>query len=175
MKYYNNKMNDNNLEVYGISQDPFTKDCFIVFQDGFCEKCCEQYVDIENKWCKSCQISNLKENFTSWSSGNKQVDNLVQEIQLNVNKSSDIVFEWIPYDQFSDTKEIGKGGFATVYSAKWIRSEIVDSDENESTFVQKATDKVVALKCLYKSQNITNEFLNEVRELRNLIFNNSFL
>ena len=28
-------------------------------------------------------------------------------------------FEWIPYNQFGNIEEIGKGGFATVYSAIW--------------------------------------------------------
>ena len=40
-------------------------------------------------------------------------------MQLKIDSLSDIVFEWIPYDQFSDIKEIGRGGFATVYSAIW--------------------------------------------------------
>ncbi|GBB84827.1 hypothetical protein RclHR1_01140016 [Rhizophagus clarus] len=146
MKYYNNNMNYCNLKVYGISQDLVTRNCFIIFQDGFCEKCNEQYADIEYKWCKYCQISNLKEDFTNWTSGNKQIDDLIQEIRLKINKSGDIIIEWIPYEQFSDIKEIGKGGFARVYSARWAK-----------------TDKLVALKCLYNSQNITNEFLNEIR------------
>ncbi|PKC68446.1 hypothetical protein RhiirA1_457199 [Rhizophagus irregularis] len=171
IKHYNN-MDNNSLEVYGISQNPFTKECFIIFQDGFCEKCNEQYADIENKWCKKCQISNLKENFTRWTSGNKQIDALVQEIQVKVNKSSDIIFEWIPYDQFNDIKEIGEGGFAKVYSAKWIHSEIVELDEDDTFSINKATDKMVALKCLYNSQNITNEFLNEIRAYS---IDNSFL
>ena len=32
---------------------------------------------------------------------------------------SDIRFGWIPYNQFSNIIEIGKSGFATVYSAIW--------------------------------------------------------
>ena len=40
-------------------------------------------------------------------------------MQLKIDKYSDIIFEWIPYNQFSDIKEIGRGGFATVYSAIW--------------------------------------------------------
>ena len=40
-------------------------------------------------------------------------------MQLKIDYYEDIVFEWIPYNQFSDIEEIGRGGFATVYSAIW--------------------------------------------------------
>ncbi|RIA85657.1 kinase-like domain-containing protein [Glomus cerebriforme] len=38
-------------------------------------------------------------------------------MQLKINSPFDIAFEWIPYSQFSEIIEIGKGGFSTVYSA----------------------------------------------------------
>src|SRR5437764_7554181 len=82
----------------------------------FCKKCGEE---IYYKWCKPCQIDNLKGNFTNWTSGNEKIDNFIQEMQLKIESSLDIVFEWISHDQFSDIKEIDKGGFATVYSAAW--------------------------------------------------------
>ena len=40
-------------------------------------------------------------------------------MQLNIDNYHDIVFEWIPYNQFNDIKEIGKSDFITVYSAIW--------------------------------------------------------
>jgi len=70
-----------------------------------------------------------------------------------------IVFEWIPYNQFSDIKEIGRGGFATVYSAIWKDGPL------EWNYVDRYTrksNKKVALKCLHNSQDITAEFLREV-------------
>src|SRR3954468_6375790 len=94
----------------------------MVFPDIYCKKCNEQYKNIfraDDEWCKSCQINNLKQNFTNWTSGNIKIDNLIQEMQLKINESVDIIFEWIPYDQFSNIKEIDKGGFATIYSAIW--------------------------------------------------------
>jgi hypothetical protein len=50
---------------YGITQNPDTKDYIIVFNCNkyYCEKC-ERYID---KWCKSCQINHLKNDFISWS------------------------------------------------------------------------------------------------------------
>ena len=97
---------------------------------------------------------------TNWISGNEKIDDLIREMQLKFHDSSDIVFEWIPYNQFSDIEKIGKGGFATVYSAIWKDGPLsYYKDKNEWI---RDSDKIVALKCLDNSQNITNEFLNEV-------------
>src|SRR5688572_28445629 len=105
---------EGNSISYGISQDPDTKAYMIVFQDRYCEGCSQQYaVHKQYKPCKSCQ----KINFTSWTSENKRVNDFIQEMQLN--KSGNIIFEWIPYNQFNCIKKLSKGGFATVYSAKW--------------------------------------------------------
>ena len=132
----------------------------MVLQDGFCKKCGEICTDIDFKWCKPCQIDNLKGNFTNWTTGNEKIDELVQEMQLKIERLGDIVFEWIPYNQFSDIKEIGRGGFATVYSAIWKDGQL-KYDEDNKEYTRKSNQKV-ALKCLHNSQNITNEFLNEV-------------
>ena len=128
-----------------------------MLQDGYCKECVKQYTDIKDEWCKSCQTNDLKMKFTNWTSGNKQIDDLIQEVRSKINKSSDIIFEWIPYDQFRDIEEIGNGGFATVYSATWERKVAISKTEHSQLIESK-----IALKCLYKSQNITNEFLNEV-------------
>src|ERR1043165_9733727 len=78
-----------------------------------CNKCGKEYLSW--RWCKPCQIDNLKGIFTKWTSKNKKIDDLIQEMQLKINHKKDIVFEWIPYNQFSDIEEINKGNFATVY------------------------------------------------------------
>src|SRR4051794_7129834 len=123
-----------------------------------CKKCGEGYTYVYYNWCKPCQIENLKENFTNWTSGNEKIDELIQEMQLKFDDINDIVFEWIPYNQFSDIKEIGRGG--TVYSAIWKDGRLnYDYDDYEYT---RYSNYKVAFKCLYNSQNITNEFLNEV-------------
>src|SRR5438874_5283589 len=128
-----------------------------------CENCGEDYTDIYWNWCKPCQIDNLKGNFTNWTSGNEKIDELIQEMQLKIDKYVDIVFEWIPYNQFSDIKEIGRGGFATVYSAIWKDGQLkYNRDNKEYTRKSYNAKQKVALKCLHNSQNITNEFLNEV-------------
>jgi hypothetical protein len=112
---------------------------------------------LRTRWCKPCQINDIKSNFANWTSGNINVDNLIQELQLKINDYDDIIFEWIPYDRFSNIKEIDKGGFATVYSAIWKDGPLFYNKYEYTRMKQK-----VALKQLYNSQNITIEFLNEV-------------
>ncbi|CAB5352775.1 unnamed protein product [Rhizophagus irregularis] len=144
---------------YGISQDPITKDYILVYENKYyCEKCDNEYTNTNFKWCKSCQINDLRKNFTNWTSGNIQIDNLIQDIQLNLNDPGDTIFEWIPYNQFNNIKEIGKGGFATIYSAIWNKGPL---SHNKYEYIR--TPKQVALKQLYGSQNITIGFLNEIK------------
>ena len=133
-----------------------------------CKKCGQQYIQKSASekyysWCNPCQINNLKGNFTNWSSGNEKIDSFIQEVQLKIKDYKDIVFEWISYNQFSDIKEIGRGGFATVYSAIWNDGPLkYNSSSEEYTRKSDYKNYEVALKCLHNSQNITNEFLNEV-------------
>ena len=73
----------------------------------------------------------------------------------------DMIFEWIPYNQLNDIKEINKGDFATIYSATWNDGPLF---YNYVEYKRKPGKKV-ALRCMHNSQNITNELLNEVYEI----------
>src|SRR2546430_13983278 len=100
---------------------------------------------------KPCQIDNLKRNFTNWTSGNETIDNFIQEMQLKIDRQSNIVFEWIPYNQFSNIKEIGRGGFATVYSAIW-KDGLLKHNRDSEEYDTRKSNYEVALKCLHNSQ-----------------------
>jgi hypothetical protein len=80
----------------------------------YCKNCGGKYTHIGYMWCKQCLIA---ANFIN--SKNENFYDLIQEMQLKINSCFNIVFEWIPYDQFNYIKEIDRGGFATVYSAIW--------------------------------------------------------
>jgi serine/threonine protein kinase len=100
-------------------------------------------------------------NFTNWMSGNEKIDDLIQDMRLRVDSNFNIIFEWIPYNQFTYIKEIGKGGFATVYAAIWKDGPLkYDADKKIYT---RVSNKKIALKCLNNLQNVTNKFLNEVQ------------
>src|SRR2546430_11081192 len=111
----------------------------MVLQDEFCNKCGEKYTIVNYKWCKPCQIDNLKGNFTT--SGNETIDNFIQEMQLKIDKYNDIVFEWIPYNQFSDIKEMR---FAT---------------DRKSTRLNSSHSQIsYAVFCLKKKKKITENY-----------------
>ncbi|GBC08551.1 hypothetical protein RclHR1_08200003 [Rhizophagus clarus] len=128
--------NNKFLVLYGISQNPNTND----------------YILIHNSF-----ISLL-----NWS-GNKKIDDFIKEMQFRISDyDDDIVFEWIPYDQFSNINKIGIGGFATVYSTIWKDGPLVYNKDKKG--YERDPNRVIALKCLDNSQNISVEFLNEVKE-----------
>jgi hypothetical protein len=79
----------------------------------YCIKCNNEYNDKYYKWCNQCQINQLKNNFKNWTSGNEKINELIQKMQLKINKYSDVVIEWIPDDELIEIKEInGNDGFA---------------------------------------------------------------
>ena len=66
-----------------------------------------------------------------------------------------------PYDQFKDIEFIGKGGFSKIYKATWTDGPSYWNEENES-FECEDPNKIVALKRLNNSANITLQELKEV-------------
>ncbi|EXX64685.1 hypothetical protein RirG_140450 [Rhizophagus irregularis DAOM 197198w] len=157
------KEHANSFKMYGISQNPKKKNYILVLENEYCteygktycKNCGEKYGHADHSWCRQCLIT-----ATSINNGNEKIDDLIQEMQLKINSPFNIIFEWIPYDQFNYIKEIGKGGFATVYSAIWKDGPIkYDVDEEMCT---RVSNKKVALKCLNNSQNMIDKFLSEV-------------
>uniref|UniRef100_U9TK16 Protein kinase domain-containing protein n=1 Tax=Rhizophagus irregularis (strain DAOM 181602 / DAOM 197198 / MUCL 43194) TaxID=747089 RepID=U9TK16_RHIID len=151
-------------ENYGITQNPNTKDYMLVCKiEYYCEICGKKYnnqFERNNKSCISCQTNHE----------NKKIHDLIQEIKLNIDHNSgdfDIMFEWIPYDQFNDIKEIGKGGFSTVYSAIWKDGVLFYDCNPFKTGWKRQSNTKVALKCLNNSQNFLDEFVNEVKAYTN--------
>ena len=112
------------------------------------------------RWCKSCQLEQLKKIFINQTSGNKKIDNFIKKIQLKIGSNDDIVFEWIPYNQFNNIKEIGKDGDATVYSTIWKDGRLCWNKDNKK-YIRKS-DMKVSLKCLHDSYNMIDDFLNKI-------------
>ena len=121
--------------MHGLSQNPDTKDYIIVLQDIYCEKCGEQYTNKHNKWCVPCHRNYCINEFKNWTSGNEIIDDIIQEVQLKINVPSDIVVEWIPFNQFINIKEIEKvddNTSTTIYSAFWNNGPLhYDTDIKE--------------------------------------------
>ena len=131
---------------------------------GLCEKC--KQPKNSHGWCRIC---NLQQNFKNWTSGNHDVDKFIQKMQLKA-KDSEQVIEWIEYDRFENIEYLAKGGFGTTFKAIWKDGHMLcwDSENNQwkrEKRYRHHPNYPVALKCLHNSQNITTEFLSEVRYL----------
>jgi hypothetical protein len=145
-----------------MSQHPDSKDFILVLQSKYCENCDKNIVsdNLMNKWCKPCQINHLKKNLASWFSGNEEIDDFVQEMQLKINYNNNIIFEWVPYTQFNDIKKIGISDSITLYSAIWEDGPLCYNEYDEE--LTRESNTTVTLKCLNNSHNIIEKFLNEV-------------
>ncbi len=123
---------------------------------GICGECNEPGTG-EN-WCQPCNAKRFKD-FKNWTSGNKDIDGLIQYSQLNAVHSSKYL-EWIPFENFQNVIYITRGGFGKIYSAEFPEgcTNYWDIENQEWTrFKYK-----VALKSLDNSFNISADFLNEV-------------
>src|SRR4051795_6191762 len=141
----NNNEDETQVDKLGVSN----KHCF------YCDK-----PFTEKLWCKECDPWCIIE---GWTSGNSEIDKFIKDtIYDAVNKDYSIL-EWVPFDRFTDIKEIGEGGFAKVYSATWIDGKSYYDKQNDGSY-KKGEPKPfkVALKRLNGSQNMTDKYLNEV-------------
>ena len=126
---------------------------------GICGECNEPGTG--KRWCQPCNTKRFKENFKNWTSGNKDIDELIQYSQLNATYRGNCL-EWLPYEKFQNITYIAKGGFGKVYSAKWPEGFILYwGIENQEWYRRSAGGKF-ALKSLDNSSNISSDFLNEV-------------
>ena len=123
-----------------------------------CEEC--NQINTGINWCKACNAKHFQQNFEKWTSGNVDIDKFIQDTQLSANRSLDVI-EWIPYDRLCDIEYIAKGGFGKVYRANWIDGQIWDWNIKNQNW-NRFWGRVVALKSLNNSKNVTLEFLNEV-------------
>ena len=97
-----------------------------------CKDCSQQC--LATLYCEYCVRNYLKAKFSNWTSGNGDIDNLIQTCQMETIIPSKIV-EWIPYDNLQNIKYLTEGGFSKIYTANWINGcyEEWDSKEQQLT------------------------------------------
>ena len=64
--------------------------------DPICIECGKKVSSDNCYYCKPCHSVHWRDNFRNWTSGDSNVDKLIQESQLNVHDPRDII-EWIEY------------------------------------------------------------------------------
>ncbi|CAB4428158.1 unnamed protein product [Rhizophagus irregularis] len=120
----------------------------------------------EELWCKECDPFKKIE---GWTSENNDIDKFIKDTIYDARNSNGQfidfnILEWVPFDGFEDVKQIGEGGFAKVYSATWINGLAkYDKQDDGSWKKTNSYPKKVALKRLNGSQNMSAEYLNELK------------
>ncbi|PKY44041.1 kinase-like protein [Rhizophagus irregularis] len=112
-------------------------------------------------WCVTCETNFMKGRFPYWSSGNKDIDELIRHTQLNSSQTCDYL-EWIPFEAFEMVKYIGSGGSSSVYSALWMEGPRLVWDEGLQEWTRTGPIKV-ALKRLDNSINITSSYVDQIK------------
>ncbi|RHZ54973.1 hypothetical protein Glove_421g50 [Diversispora epigaea] len=117
---------------------------------------------LENK-CINCENLNQQNNTCSdsklieipkWTSGNYDVDKIIQMTQSDENAKQWEIWRWIDYSKLKNVKYLAEGGFGSIWKAEWI-------DVPEEVFEFYKSNQVV-LKKLKNSQEISSEFLKEL-------------
>ncbi|RHZ44159.1 hypothetical protein Glove_756g15 [Diversispora epigaea] len=102
----------------------------------------------------------------TWSSGNDNIDKIIQESQIN--RGHDL--QWIPYDDFKEIKHIGDGGHGSVYSAKLKNGIKGDSNFFKLDWRYNLIGHKVALKEIKDSSCDIAEFLKLVKTVNDIHF-----
>ena len=125
---------------------------------GICGECNKPGTGFD--WCQPCNAKRFEKNFKNWTSGNKDIDELIQYSQLNAVHWR-ACLEWVPFEKFQNVTYITRGGFGEIYLADWPEGDIEYWDIENEKWVRFSNTKV-ALKSLDNSSDISTGFLNEV-------------
>ncbi|RHZ70761.1 hypothetical protein Glove_267g35 [Diversispora epigaea] len=111
---------------------------------------CEE-LNLQNDTCSNCKLIEMPK----WTSGNNEIDKIIQMTQSDDDAKEWEIWRWINYSKFKDIEYLAKGGFGSIWKAEWI-------DMPEELFEFYKSNQV-ALKKLKDSQEISSEFLKEIK------------
>jgi hypothetical protein len=117
--------------------------------------------------CEYCLRNYLKSKFPNWTSGNKDIDNLIQTCQKESLLPMKII-EWIPYNNLQNINYLTKGGFSEIYTASWSKGIYYEWDSKKQQLTRFGRQNVV----LKKLENVENANKNWLEEVCNLILFN---
>ena len=75
-------------------------------EHGLCNECGQP--NTGDWWCQTCNSKHFQTNFNKWTSGNKEIDEFIQNFQSNATCRQEVL-EWIPYEKFKSIEYIAKG------------------------------------------------------------------
>jgi hypothetical protein len=123
-----------------------------------CENCHDEC--LATLYCEHCIRNYLKENFSNWTSGNNDIDNLIQQCQIKA-LTPDLIVEWIPYNNLQNIKYLTKGGCSEIYTADWIDGRYEEWDLKEKQLKRYGSINVV-LKKLENVESANKSWFDEV-------------
>ncbi|CAG8748176.1 6536_t:CDS:2, partial [Cetraspora pellucida] len=113
-----------------------------------------------NQYCEFCVRNFLKKGFNVWTSGNNDINKIIQDAQLNAT-SPDSIIEWVPYANLKEIKYKTRGGCALIFSAKWNNGSYIKWN-SEKKMLERFGEQEVILKRLNSSNTMRKKWLEEV-------------
>ena len=133
----------------------------VIYNEGtkrICENCQDEC--LATLYCEHCIRNYLVANFSKWTSGNDDIDNLIQQCQMETFRPKNII-EWIPYNNLQNIKYLTKGGCSEIYTADWIGGGYEEWDSKGKQLIRFGIQYVV-LKKLENVENASRNWFEEV-------------
>ena len=128
-----------------------------------CENCNQEC--LATLFCEYCVRNYLKSKFSNWTSGNDDIDNLIQQCQIETLTPGRIM-EWIPYNKLQDIEYLTEGGFSEIYTASWIGGRYKEWNSEKQRLKRSNHTTKVILKKLENVENANQSWLEEVCSLK---------
>ncbi|RHZ55700.1 hypothetical protein Glove_411g10 [Diversispora epigaea] len=123
-----------------------------------CNNCQNFHQTIQ--YCEFCIRKYLENNFGNWTSGNNEIDKLIQECQ-QITILPNTVIEWISYDQFENIFYLAEGIGSIFYTAIW-KDGSYDKWNSERQILERFGRRMIVLKRLNDSNSNIVHWLQEV-------------
>ncbi|CAB4433278.1 unnamed protein product [Rhizophagus irregularis] len=124
-----------------------------------CENCKEEC--LATLYCEFCVRIYLKAKFSNWTSGNVNIDNLIQKCQTETLRPN-VIIEWIPYNNLKNIRYLTKGGFSEIYTASWIDGRYDEWDSKKQQLKRFGRLKVI-LKGLENVESANKSWFEEAK------------
>ncbi|RIA79175.1 hypothetical protein C1645_841341 [Glomus cerebriforme] len=102
-----------------------------------------------------------KSKISNWTSGNNDIDDLIQKCQLETISPNKII-EWIPYENLSNIEYFTKGGISKIYSADWVRGNYSEWNPKEKQLKRHGTKNII-VKILENVENANKDWFEEAK------------
>ncbi|RIB23032.1 kinase-like domain-containing protein [Gigaspora rosea] len=111
-------------------------------KNGKCANC-NRY-NTSSAWCQTCDPQKTA---LGWTSGNKNIDDCIKELQLNATNYEDVI-EWIPFNRLDNIQKIGEEFLAVWLDGVRLKQYIKEPTQSRNPSCKEK------LKILHESKNL---------------------